>query len=90
MTVVIEAGESTEAVVIPQASVQRDQSGPFVLTVGNEETVEKRRIELGEQVDTKFVVKSGLQEGERVIIEGLQKVRPGVPVNAVLSDTKSE
>ncbi|MCA1241882.1 efflux RND transporter periplasmic adaptor subunit [Stappia stellulata] len=90
VTVVIEAGDSAEEVVIPQSAVQRDQTGPFVLVIGSQENVEQRRVELGEQVDTKFVVKKGLQEGERVITEGLQKVRPGVPVNAVLADDKSE
>ncbi|SDU11236.1 membrane fusion protein, multidrug efflux system [Stappia sp. ES.058] len=90
VTVVIEAGESAKEIVIPQSAVQRDQSGPFVLAVGSQENVEQRHVELGEQIDTKFVVKSGLQVGERVITEGLQKVRPGVSVNAVLADDKSE
>ncbi|GGE78854.1 acriflavin resistance protein [Stappia taiwanensis] len=90
VTVVIEAGESSNELLIPQAAIQRDQRGAFVLAIGKQEMVEQRYVELGEQVETDFVVKKGLQEGDRVITEGLQKVRPGVPVNAVLAGTPVE
>jgi RND family efflux transporter MFP subunit len=69
--------------VVPQAAVQRDQRGPFVLTVGDDGLVEQRYVDLGKQVGTDFVVLGGVQEGESVIVEGLQRVRPGVPVEAV-------
>lgn len=85
VTVTIEAPVATEALVVPQAAIQRDQKGPFVLAINDQEMVEQRYVELGEQVEGDFVVKEGLQEGTRVIVQGLQKVRPGVPVNAVLS-----
>lgn len=88
--VVVEAPVAMSEIVIPQAAIQRDQRGPFVLVVGAQETVEQRYVELGQQVDLDFVVKSGLQEGERVITLGLQKVRPGVPVNAVLDSGAAE
>jgi multidrug efflux pump subunit AcrA (membrane-fusion protein) len=45
--------------------------------------VERRYVTLAGQAETRFVVESGLQEGESVIVEGLQRVRPGVPVEAV-------
>lgn len=86
VTVTIESPVATEALVIPQAAIQRDQKGPFVLAINDQEMVEQRYVELGEQVEGDFVVRDGLQEGTRVIVQGLQKVRPGVPVNAVLSD----
>lgn len=70
---------------IPQAAVQRDQRGPFVLVVGSEQTVEQRPVETGQQVGTSVVVVEGLREGEAVIVEGLQRVRPGVPVEAVFA-----
>lgn len=70
---------------IPQAAVQRDQTGPFVLVVGSEQTVEQRPIATGQQVGTSVVVAEGLREGEAVIVEGLQRVRPGVPVEAVFA-----
>jgi membrane fusion protein (multidrug efflux system) len=71
--------------VVPQAAVQRDQRGAFVLTVGSDGLVAQRYVELGRQVGTDVVVASGLQEGESVITEGLQRVRPGVPVEAVMT-----
>ncbi|GGB62022.1 acriflavin resistance protein [Roseibium aquae] len=85
VTVIIEAPQETKALMIPQAAVQRDQKGSFVLVVGQQETVEQRYVQLGDQIDGDFIVTDGLQEGERLIVEGLQKVRPGVPVNAVLA-----
>ncbi len=90
VTVIIEAPEQTKALTIPQAAIQRDQKGSFVLVVNKEQMVEQRYVELGAQVETAFVVTSGLQEGEQVIVQGLQKVRPGVPVNAVLADKPAE
>lgn len=84
VSVVIAAEEATSELVIPQAAIQRDQKGSFVLAVNSEEKVEQRYVELGPQVEANFVVETGLKEGDRVIVQGLQKVRPGVPVNAVL------
>lgn len=85
VSVILEAPQETKALVIPQAAIQRDQKGDFVLVVGKEETVEQRYVKLGDQIEGDFVVKDGLQDAERVIVQGLQKVRPGVPVNAVLA-----
>lgn len=83
VTVTIEAEESQTGLVLPQSAVQRDQKGSFALVVGSEGLVEQRYVELGDQLETDVVIESGLQEGESVIVEGLQRVRPGVPVNAV-------
>ena len=77
----------TARLVVPQAAVQRDQRGDFVLVIGSEQTVEQRYIETGRTVGTDFIVTSGLQDGESVIVEGLQRVRPGVPVDPVLRGT---
>lgn len=83
VTVEITAKEAQTRLVVPQAAIQRDQKGPFALVVGSEGTVEQRYVGLGPQTGTDFVVDDGLQEGESVIVEGLQRVRPGVPVEAV-------
>lgn len=87
LNVRIEAAEPTTVTMIPQASVQRDQRGDFVLVVGQQQTVEQRYVTLGRQVETAVVVVDGLREGESVIVEGLQRVRPGVPVDAVVAGT---
>ncbi|MEM8569746.1 MAG: efflux RND transporter periplasmic adaptor subunit [Pseudomonadota bacterium] len=90
--VTVEAEESApeSRLVVPQAAVQRDQKGSFVLVVGSEGTVEQRYVELGASDGTDFIVNSGLQSGESVITEGLQRVRPGVPVNAVTATDSPE
>lgn len=90
LNVRVQANEPTEALMIPQAAVQRDQRGDFVLVVGQQQTVEQRYVTLGRQVETAVVVDSGLQEGETVIVEGLQRVRPGVAVDSVLSGSPVE
>jgi len=63
--------------VIPQAALQIDQSGYYALVVDGEHKVEQRRIQTGPNRDTDVVVASGLREGENVIVDGVQKVRPG-------------
>lgn len=83
VTVEVEEEAAVTHLVVPQAAVQRDQRGSFVLVVGSEGTVEQRYVDLGATDGTDFIVESGLQQGESVITEGLQRVRPGVPVNAV-------
>ncbi|WP_282010501.1 efflux RND transporter periplasmic adaptor subunit [Nitrospina watsonii] len=66
--------------VIPQASIQQDQTGKFVLVVDGESRVHKRNITTGAKEGVNWIVKKGLEVGEMVIVEGLQKVRPGVTV----------
>ena len=87
ISVVIEALEPTLSVLIPQNAIQRDQRGDFVLVVTDQQLVEQRYVVLGPQAETAVVVSDGLREGESVIVEGLQRVRPGVEVNAVLTGT---
>lgn len=71
--------------LIPQAAIQRDQRGDFALVVNENQMVEQRYIQTGDQIETAIVVTEGLQPGEAVIVEGLQRVRPGVAVTAVLA-----
>ena len=83
VTVEIESREAVRRLTIPQSAVQRDQKGDFVLVVGSDGLVKQRHVTLGREVDTAFIVEDGLQAGETVITEGLQRVRPGVPVETV-------
>lgn len=90
VSVAIESPEPQARVVIPQAAIQRDQRGDFVLTIGAQSTVEQRYITTGDTVGTEIIVTEGLQEGESVIVEGLQRVRPGAAVDAVLATQGGE
>ncbi|MGI9523114.1 MAG: efflux RND transporter periplasmic adaptor subunit [Hyphomicrobiaceae bacterium] len=83
VTVVIRPKQTERSIVVPQVAVQRDAEGYFVLVVDRENKVEVRRIEATRQVETDWVVTNGLATGERIIVDGIQKVRPDMVVNPV-------
>ncbi len=71
-------------VLISQSSLAQDEHGFYTFVVGQDNIAKERRLELGEVIGSSQVVKSGLNAGEKVIIQGLQKVQNGAPVNAAL------
>ena len=73
--------EPVPATVIPRAAVAQDQGGSFVFVVGADNVAQRRPVRLGRGSADLAVVENGLQPGENVITEGLQRVRPGQPVN---------
>jgi membrane fusion protein (multidrug efflux system) len=81
VSVVVETAEPQTALVIPQAAVQIDQAGRFVLKLDADNKVEVQRITIKGEEGAFYVVAEGLKEGDRVITEGLQKVRPGMVVS---------
>ena len=80
--VIVEAGTPKKALVVPQSSVQLDQAGRYVMVVDPSKKVELRRITTGSEQGSDIAVTDGLREGELVIVEGVQKVRPGQVVAA--------
>jgi len=72
--------ETVNKLMIPEQSVQEDQAGKFVMVVDADNKVEIRRVKTGKGVNGQLVVLDGLQEGETVVVEGIQKVRPGMTV----------
>lgn len=86
VTLITESQQKESMAVVPQAAVQSSQQGQFVLVVDESNTVKQRHVVLGRRINAMWVVHEGLKEGEQVIIEGLQKVRPGVAVNPVLKN----
>jgi membrane fusion protein (multidrug efflux system) len=69
-----------DAVLIPQQAVMEEQSSRTVYVVDAANKVVLRTVILGERIENQVIVKEGVKPGERVIIDGLQKVRPGVIV----------
>ena len=67
---------------IPQKAVQQDQLGHYVLVLGDDDTLKQRHVTLGAQVGEWWLVRDGLEAGERIVVEGLQQVRPGIRVQA--------
>ena len=86
VTLVVEQRSPPEYILVPQAAVQESREGRSVLVVGDNGTVAARTVFMGDRKGPMWVVESGLLEGETVIVEGLQKVRPGGQVKPVLAD----
>ena len=78
--ITIERGEAEKRLLVRQASVLEDMQGRYVYIVDDNDTVARRNITLGLRDGVDWVVESGLEEGMRVIVNGVQKVRPGMTV----------
>ena len=88
---VLEEGVNDNAILIPQQGVTRNPAGSaMVMVVGNEEKVEPRVIKTERTVGDSWLVNEGLKAGDRVILEGIQRARPGTPVKSVLFRSKTE
>ncbi len=88
---VLEEGVNEHAILVPQRGVSRDQGGnATVMVVGSEEKVEPRAIKVLRTVGENWLISEGLKAGDRVILEGLQKARPGTPVKAVPFGSKAD
>ncbi len=81
---VVPEGVDNEAILVPQQAVSRDPKGnPLVLLANQEDTVEQRPITVDRAIGNQWLVTSGLSPGDRIIVEGIQNVRPGSPVRTV-------
>ncbi len=80
----IEQAVDTRAITVPQRAVTRGAGGDaWVLVVGSDDVVEQRPVSTGTAIGDRWIVTGGLKEGERIIVAGLQKVRPGAVVKPV-------
>jgi len=70
-----------EALLVPQRAVSELQGGYQVAVVDDQNKVNIRTVQVGDRVGNQWVIAEGLKPGERVVAEGIQKVRPGMPVN---------
>ena len=76
----IPVGQSKPTLLISDRAIGTDQSQKFVLTLTSSNTVAYRPVKIGPAVDGKRVIREGLVAGEKVVVNGLAKVRPGMPV----------
>ena len=79
--------KNDQALLISERALAADQSGRYVLVVNQENKVEKRPVTLGQRLDGMVVIKKGLKAEDNVIINGLQKARPGNVVNPQTAST---
>jgi membrane fusion protein, multidrug efflux system len=84
---IIQEGVAEQAILVPQQSVSRDPKGnPVVLIVDSAEKVAQRKVAVDRAIGDRWLVSEGLTPGDRLIVEGIQKVRPGASVKAVAFD----
>ena len=77
----LEEGTKPDAILVPQLAVSRNSKGePTALVVGANDTVELRVLQTPRAVGNQWLVTAGLKPGDQVIINNLQKIRPGAPV----------
>jgi len=85
----VAVAERENAILVPQRAIQELQGAKTVMVVDDQNTVSVRSIRLGDKADKDVVVIEGLNPGERVIVEGMQKVRPGSQVNPSTADVST-
>jgi len=78
----LQRGDEHEALMVPQVSVLEDMQGRYVFAITDDNLVTRRNVRLGQKSGIKWVVEEGLQAGDRIIVNGVQKVRVGAPVAA--------
>jgi len=80
----------SNAVLVPQAAIAQDAHGNYVMVVNEDNTVEQRRVLLGDTIDTRQIVTEGISSGESVIVQGITKVKDGQQVKASAILTEGE
>jgi membrane fusion protein, multidrug efflux system len=87
--VIIEEKGGDQVIVIPQSAVAIDQTGSYVFVVGQDNKVEQRRVRLGAEREGLAVVDEGVDAGERVVVQGQQRIRAGMTVAPQLAPLPS-
>ena len=80
VTVLLEGVQPVQLLAIPRSAVLTDQSGDYVYVVGPDNKAVRQNIKLGQSTPTEASVLTGLEEGQTIVVDGLQRVRPGQPV----------
>ncbi len=83
--VIVEGEKIPTVVAVPQAAIAQDQSGPYLFVVNDKNVAEQKRVKTGVARDGLVAITEGLKAGEKVIVQGQQRVRPGMTVNPSLA-----
>lgn len=79
--ILVQRGEAQMRLTVPQPAVLEDMQGRYVYVVADDNTVSRKNVKLGPREGVDWIVEEGLQEGDRVVVNGIQKIRDGVEVN---------
>ena len=80
VTVILESVEPLQVLAVPRAAILSDQQGDYVYVVGDDNIARQRRVKLGQSTPAIAAIVDGLKEGESVVVEGVQRVRPNAMV----------
>ncbi|MFA7328306.1 MAG: efflux RND transporter periplasmic adaptor subunit, partial [Candidatus Ratteibacteria bacterium] len=87
---VVQEGVADRAILVPQQAVSRDAKGiPTAMVLNNSGMVEQRVLKIDRAIGNKWMVSEGLKQGDRVIIEGLQRIQAGSPAKVATSAAKT-
>lgn len=78
--------ERADLPLVTERAIGSDQSGQYVLVVGQDNVVEKRNVRLGQLIDGLRVVEDGVESGERIVVNGIQRARPGATIDPEMAD----
>jgi membrane fusion protein (multidrug efflux system) len=79
----------SDAIVVPEAAIMQGPQGQFVDTVNESGKAEVRPVELGRQIEGGWIASSGLRSGDKIVTEGVIKVRPGATVTASVASANT-
>lgn len=82
VTLKVNLGQQHKVFLIPQAAVQRDTTGAYLMVVGADGKVVRKNVSTGDMIGSNWVITSGLSAGDQVVVSGLQRVKAGAPAKA--------
>lgn len=88
VVVKLESADETQVLTVPAQAISRNLAGNFVMAVADDGTVSQKQVDIGATVRGAVEIRGGLSEGDMVITEGLNKVRPGMTVDAATADAQ--
>lgn len=88
--VYLESAKQSEVVLVPRLAVQEDQQGKYVYIVNKDNVTERRQVECGNETGGKIVIYSGVSVGESVVIDGFQRIRNKIKVDAVTAEQRAK
>jgi membrane fusion protein, multidrug efflux system len=87
VTVLLESVEPRQVIAVPRVALLADQQGTYVYVVDEHNVAKQRRVRISQSTPETVGIADGLADGERVVVEGIQRVRPNLPVSPVLASS---
>jgi RND family efflux transporter MFP subunit len=82
----VDLGTRPNTILVPERAVTELQGKNFVWVIGSDNKAKQRPVQVGGQLDENLIIQEGLKPGERIVVEGLQKVREDGPVNPTTAE----